>query len=417
MSIDILLEKEYKFEGAIEKRHIIEGLILPTLVLPPEGREDFQTGNYENCAIWTGMYVAAQSLKYASTGNTAARANAKRGLLALHRLRDITKGKTLIARGYKYAASSEWDEEFFWKKKGDNTRQGEEWHQNGSYRWLGDPSKSQVFGMVFGYFAFTQFCGPDAQEKEDIAGNLSEIVEQLIKDDFKIVDADGKASGYGNYLHNHYWGFGGTGPLLILGMFKLAAAITQKIEYEKWHIKFLDKYQSSLGRCRLDLPVLKEFSTALGSEDNLVMLNYYMLMCLETNPEIRKLCRQGMEKRVRAIDDPENSLFNFLYHASTGSETSALQTGIDALYRFPEEKTVPLVALKRKLPDSKIQNLGNYWNLQRKPIERRPVDEYLWRVNPWREDSWRDGRKGIIEFTGVDFLLAIYLGMKHGFVN
>ena len=67
MSLDLILEKAERFENAIENRHLIEGLILPTVVLPPQGRKDFQTGNYENCAIWTGMYVAAQSLRYATT--------------------------------------------------------------------------------------------------------------------------------------------------------------------------------------------------------------------------------------------------------------------------------------------------------------------------------------------------------------
>ena len=110
-------------------------------------------------------------------------------------------------------------------------------------------------------------------------------------------------------------------------------------------------------------------------------------------------------------------MFNFLYHASMGVETSALQAGIDALQRFPEEKTVSLVALKRTLPDSKKHILSMYWNSQNKPIDERPADEYLWRVNPRREDRWMGGRKGIMEFTGVDFLTAMNLGRFHGFVK
>jgi len=233
MSLDLILEKAEKFEAAIENRHLIKGLILPTLVLPPEGREDLQTGNYENCAIWTGLYVAAQSLKYAATNDPQARAKAKRGLLALHKLQEITGKPGLIARGYKHSREQTADELFFWVKNSDKTRQEDEWHQAVDYRWLGDPSKSQVFGVAFGYFAFNNFCKPDAQEKEEIGKHLSAIVNGIIDSGLRIIDLDNKPTGHGNYSPKKYLGFGGIGPMLLLGKLKSVAAITGKPEHEK----------------------------------------------------------------------------------------------------------------------------------------------------------------------------------------
>ncbi len=101
----------------------------------------------------------------------------------------------------------------------------------------------------------------------------------------------------------------------------------------------------------------------------------------------------------------------------TQKETPALEMGIDALKRFPLDKQVPVVALKRKLPKSRLRVVRDVLFSSRIPIEDRPVDEYMWRVNPLRRDEWRAGKGGTMEFTGVDFLIAAHMGMYHGFLR
>ena len=167
----------------------------------------------------------------------------------------------------------------------------------------------------------------------------------------------------------------------------------------------------------MNLPVLRQLLTGFGSEDNLAMLNYYMLMNLETDDRILAICREGLQKRWRVINDSENSLFNFIYHALTERTTPELNQGIDALTRFPINKTVPVVALKRNLPRSLSEVITNIRNSKPIPIEERPVDEYLWRVNPLRRDFWSGDREGTMEFTGIDFLIAVYLGLYHKFIK
>lgn len=416
-SLTEILKKAEDFNSIIQDRHSIRGLVLPTLVLPSVGRGDYQSGNYENCAIWTGVYVAAQSLRYAATGDLQAREQARAGLQALHKLQDVTGELGLIARGYKDGNAKTWDEDFFWEKRG---RHGDEWHQNDSgQRWLGDPSKSQIFGVVFGYFAFYQFCNPDEQEKKKIGLYLSNIVNRIIKNEMMVIDKDGQVSNWGNYSPKQYLGFGGIGPFLMLSKLKLAANITgleifkkeyQRLIYGKEYLRFLE-------RCRPNFPVLKQLSTSFGSEDNLAMLNYYMLMHLEDNGDVLSKCKKGLEKRWKIVNDPENVLFNFIYHALAKTETPDLEAGVKALHKFPTEKSVPLIALKRKLPDSKRAIVWNIASSRRMSIEERPADEYLWRVNPFRHDKWRNGREGIMEFTGVDFLIAAYMGLHHNFIG
>jgi len=417
MPLNGILQKAEHFNRAIQERHTLEGLILPTLVLPPVGRGDYQSGNFENCAIWTGVYIAAQSLRYAITGEQEARDLAKAGVLALHRLQGITGIEGLIARGFKIGDFPTWDEEFFWKKKRDHTRQGNEWHQGDGYRWLGDTSKSQVFGVTFGYFAFNQFCEPTETEKREMGEYLSRIVDRINRSGGKIVDADGQASGYGNYLPGQYWGAGGVGPFLMLAKLRLAGRLTGEDRFDKEYQRLLNEepYTEFLERCRFNPPIWRGISTAFGSEDNLAMLNYYMLMSLESDDGILQACRTGLEKRWKAINDPQNSLFNFVYPALTQSETPALSMGVDALERFPAEKQVPIIALKRKR--SIVRAASDVLLSGRIPMKDRPIDEYAWRINPLRRDEWKVGKTGRMEFTGVDFLIAAYMGIYHQLIS
>ena len=140
-------------------------------------------------------------------------------------------------------------------------------------------------------------------------------------------------------------------------------------------------------------------------------------MNLESDAGVLEACMQGMERRWQVIDDPENALFNFIYHALTLRQTPELESGVNALRYFPNKKTVSVVALKRKLPDSKLEIARDLLNSDRISIQNRPIDEYAWRVNPRRRDAWALGEKGTMEFTGIDFLIAENLGRYHGFVK
>ena len=124
--------------------------------------------------------------------------------------------------------------------------------------------------------------------------------------------------------------------------------------------------------------------------------------------------KKGLNNLWRKINDPENSLFNFIY-SSLGGETPDLQQSVDALERFPAEKTVDVVALKRQIPAG--MRPVDIMRHTKMPLHERPIDEYAWRVNPFRHDKWVEVMPGRMEFTGVDFLIAAYFGRYHGLIR
>ena len=411
MSLEAILEMTERFENAIEDRHLIEGLILPTLVLPPIGREDLQTGNYENCAVWTGLYVAAQALKYAKTGDLKARAKAKRGLLALNRLQNVSGKPGFVSRGYKLRVGSDWDEDLFWKKNlTDPSRRKDEWHQSGDYRFLGDTSRSQILGVTYGYFAFNNLCNPDSEEKALISKYVVQIVQSIIDNGGKIVDLDGKPTGWGDY--NGY----GIGPALLLSSLKLAYVLTGE---ERFHEAYTKQFNLAVNKGirsahRLAIWPVNRWHTTFGSDYHSMMLNYNMLLKLEKNPEILGVYTEGLNNLWRTINDPENALFNFIYSASGGQDFN-LQQGIDALERFPANKIVDGVALKRQI--SAWMRPRDIMRRTKMPLEERSVDEYAWRINPFRHDNWIAVLPGKMEFTGIDYLFAANFGRYYDFIK
>jgi hypothetical protein len=427
MMYDQLNEKAEFFTEELKQHVNFSGLIVPTLITTLDNSPENLHGNYENCAIWSGTFAAAMALKFSKLGDPTDRELAWSTIQSLFKLEEVTGEKGLIARGYKIADKASFDEELFWKKGSDSTRQQDEWHQNKDMRWLGDTSKSQVFGLTLAYFSYLKFCNPDSNEKKAMAENFTRVIDRIAANSGQIVDADRKLTGYGSYSPKVYFGFGGIGPALWLVNLKLAAELSGDEKYNSEYSRLIndENYLKYVVRCRISLPGLKKLSTAVGSEDNLAMLNLWILANLDLEENVQLACRSGVNKRWKVIDDPYNALFNFIHYAVARSDHLQLSKedrcrigeAKAALAEFPDQKKVPLIALKRKLSGSKLKIFANSLFSRELRMSERPIDEYAWRVNPWRRDEWEDGMKGEMKFTGIDYMMAYWLGRYYGYVK
>jgi hypothetical protein len=116
------------------------------VVLPPAGRADYLSGNFEDACISTGQYLGAESFRYAVTREAEAKRRADESAAALRKLQTITGTKGFFGRGFKTATGPTWDEECYFLPR--------EWHQAGDYRWLGDPSSDSFNGRTFGWSCY-----------------------------------------------------------------------------------------------------------------------------------------------------------------------------------------------------------------------------------------------------------------------
>jgi len=415
---DKILAKAKRLDDAILERHVHEGLVLPTVVFPTVGKPDYTSGNYENCAYITALHVAAQAFLHDATRDHSALENAALGVSALHKLQDIPHGQELIARGFTPTDPEISDMEqklrqLFWYKGGlPPGRKGNKWFQSNGYDWLGSPSKSTVFSVVFGYFAYLNFCHPDQSEAHEILPYLT-----------KLVDAVSEKGTLGNLFGNfdpntcHKQSIG---PALLYGMLKCAAHFTGDEKYNRKAREIVDEddpeaLEKLLGRMIKSYPFNEGLASTSGAGSELIlsMLNIYMLSALNPSEKVVEACKNVAIKNWKRTKNPTNTFHNFMYHVITGeTKGHALHLGRQALYEFPEDKTVDGIALKEKLP---ILSLDRLWSvLQFKyPMQKWPPNEFAWR-NRYRRCKWRPKLEGKMEFTGVDHNFVAYFGLNHG---
>ena len=99
-----------------------------------------QQNQWQEDADWiTGLYVGAESLRYATTGETVAADQARESWQALHKLSNISGTPGIVARY------------FLSHVDGPLGSGRKRWHQNsdGIY-WIGDISRDQLSGHMFG---------------------------------------------------------------------------------------------------------------------------------------------------------------------------------------------------------------------------------------------------------------------------
>jgi len=189
-SSESLLEKALRLEQVQGERHLFEGLVLGHVVLPPAGRADYLSGNFEDACISTGQYLGAESFRYAVTGDAEAKRRADESAAALRKLQTITGTTGFFGRGFKTATGPTWDEECYFFPR--------EWHQAGEYRWLGDPSSDSFNGRTFGWSCYFDLAADEAGKRLALE-DVTRVVTQWIENDFRLVDIDGRMTLWGNF--------------------------------------------------------------------------------------------------------------------------------------------------------------------------------------------------------------------------
>ena len=402
-----LSEKAARFESDLQERHAFEGLVLPSVLLPPLGRADFQTGNYENACKWTGAYVGAASLRYAVTGAAPDRAAARRSLLALHRLQDITGVRGVFARGFKLADGPTWDENASgWP--GDHHW----WFQFGAYRWMGDVSKDQLSAMFFGYALYWDLVADEA-DRPGIAEHVDGLMGRIVDHDMMLVDLNGKQRNLRpDVVPGDHFGEDTLRAAQALANVTIAHRITGEQRYHRKYWELIEREGYHKRLINLSAHRYRKVLWPAGLHYKDTRMGFealYSLIRYESDPTLVGYYRRGLDRCMGAVQNVGNAFCNFVYHACCADDPLHEAFDADAIRTL---QLMPLDKRAREVVNSQRDDVDPGWPL---PIDERPVHEFEWNGNPFRLDGWR-GCQGELEFTGVDYLLAYWLGRYHGFI-
>lgn len=286
----------------------------------------------DNDGHWTGLYVGALCFEYACTKDAEVRKAAKRSLLAMIKLTEVTGIEGFPARAIVYPDEREYSggtrhEWTLTKDKDGNTLE-----------WLGETSSDEIVGHMYAYANYYDLVADD-EEKKLIRSVVSKILNHILSNNFHLIDLDGTPTTWANWnpdlLNNdHKWIYEkGTNSLQMLTFLKIGYHITGEQKYEDVfnYLAGEKHYAMNLMQYRiLD-------GHLLHIDDNHDFLMISLLMKYTDNPQLRAIFAMGLNHHWQDEKAERNAFFNFVYGKVTGEMFNA-DDAIDELMDYPMDQ-------------------------------------------------------------------------------
>ena len=404
-----LLEKANFFQQLLERDHLApNGLLIYKRNLIYEAKVGFCYGSLSDTPIWGGCHLAAESFRYAVTKSPEALAAVRKSVKSLHLLQKIHGISGLLAR---HIAPK--DDPIAAPRMGK-----EEWQKGvgefADWIWRANVSKDQYSGMIFGYGAAYDLVD-DEEIRKLIHRDMTAIADFLIKNDYRIIDYDGKRTKY----HSMRARIGpipiGVHALMSLAAIKIAHRVSGEERFEKEYRRLIRRrWPQATWLVKFQL-----FGKTNHNNDNMGFLSYYNILRLENDPKIRRHYEKSIKRTWKYIRHEGNSFWTFIHLANSGRDDSAREDARLQLRNFPASKR-RIGVDSRGRTDIELGRYKNRSNVRKAkyplPINQRARTSFDWKICPYGITSFL-GSKGNIQSAPVDFLLAYWMGRYHGIIR
>jgi hypothetical protein len=402
-----LAEKAAIFQKDLESRPRRFGYVT-VLQLKSEGLlEGAEQEISDNDGLWTALYIASQSCRYAVTKDNAARAQAWRSMQALLRLESITG-----ISGFPARAICNENEPAFRRRGLDKD---DEWHPSPVEKrwwWKGETSSDEIAGHYFGWFLFYQLAA-DEEQKRLVRATVKRVTDHLLDHNYRLVDLDGRPTTWGYWgpdtLNDdpQWWEERGLGSTEMLSHLKVAMHIVGDPRYEKAYQALVKEHHYALNALGARIP------GAVNHDSQLTYLAFYPLLQLEKDPGLRALYQAGQRRQWLDNRIEQNPLWNLFYGAGTG-EPCDVEAAVNSL------QEIPLDLIEWRIKNSHRADIRYREAADRKGVRQpltplnfieRPMDK--WDHNPYVLD---DGA-GLGETDQTMWLLPYWLGRYHRLIE
>ena len=398
-----LEEKARAFEERVRARHVRHGLTASSRLRTPGDLSTNRTVSSDNDGLWTAMYVAAECFRWAVTGEREARELARQGIEAIERLEAITGIAGFPARSFVEVGRDE--------QPGDG-----EWHDTADrkWRWKGDTSSDEIVGHYFGYAVYYDLAA-DAAEKEKIRAVVDRITSHIVDHGYHLVDVDGKPTRWGWWAPAEIWvdpDETGLRALHLLSHLKTAHHITGNPRWQTAYAELIAKhrYAELTRNQKINVP-----GHVNHSDDELAFLSYYPLLLYESDPALRKIYQESLERSWQ-IERPErNPLWNFISAAGTGARDFDRDASVETLRRIPMDLVSWRVVNSHRL-DVGVDPASDRFRRNQALVPLAPDERPMmkWNGNPYALDG---GDAGSSEDDGAFFLLPYWMGRYHKLIE
>ncbi|HET7560725.1 MAG TPA: hypothetical protein VFK80_12275 [Limnochordia bacterium] len=402
-----LEEKCGRFEQRIAARHDrLGGFVTSAHLHRPGDLTAAEAWPSDNDGLWTGLYLAAESYRYAATKDPEALARAKRAFAAMERLEAVTTipgfpTKAIVKPGHPDAQHG-----------------SVPWHPSadGEWLWKGDCSSDEIDGHLYAYSIYFDLAA-DAAERARIVTLVDKIMTHILDNGYFIIGLDGQPTRWGVWApaklnDDPAWRpEQGLNSMEILSHLRAAHHITGKQRY-------LDAYRELIEEHHYDQNMLRQKIDHPGhdnhSDDELAFISYYPLLKYEDDPALRSLYLDSLEHAWR-IERPErNPLWNLIYNVLADNRLDLAET-VQTL------REIPLDLIDWNVDNSIRQDVafkaisGRFGELETEavlPYDELPISK--WNGNPYRAAG---GGGGHAEDDGAYFLLPYWMGRYYGLIT
>lgn len=397
-----LSEKADHYAKTVERYHKRRGYV--TLKwLEEEGNLD--TGHVEisdNDGTWTGIYLAAQSFRYAVTKDQSVRRLVSESLNAMLYLEQVTGIPGLPAR----AVRIEGEHGF-----GDGHP---EWHRtaDGKTEWKAETSSDEIDAHFFSLSICYDLAAND-KERKRIRDMVARVTDYIIDNDYLLIDLDGKPTTWGvwspDLLNNDdRWRMQqGLNSLEIISHLKTAYHITGDEKYQSEYNKMVKDHHYALNSIKQRITILGHHT---WHDDQLAMLSYYPLLLYEKDPDLRQVLLLGLERTWQDLREMQYSLWNFMYGAVTGKSCD-VEAGVKHL------ADLPLDLVRWNIKNSVRADLKR--DPENPDLVRVPIDADERTVENSDGCMFRidGGRNGRVAQDGTIYLLPYWMARYHGLID
>jgi len=402
-----LAEKADIYQKDLESRNRRHGYVTVMQLPAPGVLEGARQEISDNDGLWTGLYIAAQSYRYAVTKSPEARAQASRSMQALLRLESLTG-----IPGFPARAVCRVDEPGYPLR---SARSLPEWHPSPvekDWVWKGDTSSDEIDGHYFAWYVFHELAATE-EEKKQVRATCKRVTDHILDHGLYLVDIDGKPTTWGVWAPERlnddpkWWEERGLNSLEILSHLKVASHIVGDARYAQVYQELIRKHRYALNTIESKIP------TGVSHDDQLAFLAYYPLLMLEKDPGLRAIYLASLRRTWNYERIEENPLWNFIYGACTGEP-------FDAEEAVRSLREIPLDLITWKTQNShRVDLQWDPFYAQRgikrlvKPLPWTERKVHKWDSNPYEPDGGSD----MGEEDPTLWLLPYWMGRYHRLID
>jgi len=418
---DKLEERARAIARRVDAEHLPWGAVLSARLA--EKDSDAEVAGYahhQDAAIWTGHYLAAESLRFALTGEQEAAEHVDRALAGLELLSRLTFERGLLSRVAVPAESPEArDLDRDQNDRGHGERLFTAQADGEFYRSIGHISRDQYAGAFLGAgFAALHVDRPELRERARKL--VLEMASYLRRR--RWCPAEVRLDPSESQRTSTTYAINPNQTLAILRLARELAPETFDAPYRElasaWPALWLFVWLPSLDAHDSYFKFNLEHSLGL------------LLLGLESDPEEKLRLAQPLGLLRRTLKNHDNAYFNLAELAALGDVPEALSRPRGEIEREvrqqlqlwlerPELWEPSTLAGDGSIETVVYPGLGDAAGetLARRPIavERRPAADFLWQRSPFRLESVQTiPEEGAIRPPGIDYLFPYWLARHVG---